>query len=123
MSTCFLLSEDRYFLNEPDLDVFFRVLYEGKAYIIYANTGSFKCYECGGVGHKRLTCPHKAGTSGETAGPSTAAENGTEDTLPPVVEKRDAQIVKQSENVTDNGHDEEVVAETEFNERVYRMMI
>ncbi len=81
-------------MNEPDLDVFFRVLYEGKAYMIYANTGSFKCYECGGVGHKRLTCPHKAGTSGETARPSTAAENGTEDTLPPVVEKRDAQIVK-----------------------------
>ncbi len=39
------------FLNEPDLDVSFRVLYEGKAYMIYANTGSLKCYECGGVGY------------------------------------------------------------------------
>ncbi len=44
-------------------------------------------------------------------GPSTAAVNGTEDALPPVVEKRDAQIVKQPESVTDNGYDEEVVAE------------
>ncbi len=67
--------------------------------------------------HKRLICPHKAGTSGETAGPSTAAVNGTEDALPPVVEKRDAQIVKQPESVTDNGYDEEVVAETELNEK------
>ncbi len=41
----------------------FRVLYEGKAYMIYANTGSLKCYKCGDVSHKRLTCPHKAGTS------------------------------------------------------------
>lgn len=104
------------FLNEPDLDVSFRVLYEGKAYMIYANTGSLKCYECGDVGHKRLTCPHKAGISGETAGPSTAAVNGAEDAVPPVVEKRDVQIVKQSESVTDNGHDEEVVAGTELNE-------
>ncbi len=43
--------------------------------------------------------------------------NGTEDAWPPVVEKRDAQIGKQSESVTDNGHDEEVVAETELNEK------
>ncbi len=90
------------FLNESDLDVSFKVLCEEKAYMIYANTGSLKCYKCGNVVQTRLTCPHKAGTSGETARPSTVAVNGTEDALSPVVEKRDAQIVKQSESVTDS---------------------
>ncbi len=52
------------FLNQPDLDVSFRVSYEGKTYIVYASTGSLKCFDCGYVGHKRSACPHKAGSSG-----------------------------------------------------------
>ncbi|KAK3558188.1 hypothetical protein QTP86_012377 [Hemibagrus guttatus] len=27
--------------------------------MIYASTGNMKCFECGDIGHKRLTCPHK----------------------------------------------------------------
>lgn len=40
------------FLNEPSIDVSFRVMLEGKAYMIYANTGSMKCFNCGDVSHK-----------------------------------------------------------------------
>ncbi len=47
------------FLNEQELDVSFRVWHEGRAYMIYANTGNMKCFECGDIGHKRLACPHK----------------------------------------------------------------
>jgi len=28
--------------------------------IVYANTGSMECFECGDIGHKRMACPHKA---------------------------------------------------------------
>lgn len=57
------------FLNVPELDVAFRVVHEGKSYMLYVNTGSLKCYECGEIGHKKLTCPHRAqvGPSGVTA--------------------------------------------------------
>jgi len=48
------------FLNQPELDVSFRVAHEGKTYVVYANTGSMKCFECGDIGHKRMACPHKA---------------------------------------------------------------
>ncbi|KAK3511259.1 hypothetical protein QTP70_034082, partial [Hemibagrus guttatus] len=27
--------------------------------MIYASTGNMKSFECGDIGHKRLTCPHK----------------------------------------------------------------
>lgn len=52
------------FLKQPELEVSFRVSHEGKTYMVYASTGSLKCFECGDVGHKRSKCPHKAGSSG-----------------------------------------------------------
>lgn len=91
------------FLEESNLVLnleSFRVLHEGKAYMIYANTGRMKCYECGDVGHKKLACPHKVGTSGDNARPSIAAvvANESEDGLPPVVEEEhDAHNVEQAE--------------------------
>lgn len=48
------------FLNQPELDLSFRVGHEGGKYVVYANTGSMKCFECGDIGHKRMACPHKA---------------------------------------------------------------
>lgn len=51
------------FLKQPELDVSFRVAHEGKTYMVYASTGSLKCFECGDVGHKRSKCPHKAGSN------------------------------------------------------------
>jgi len=31
------------FVNEPELDISIRVWYEGKWYMVYANSGSMKC--------------------------------------------------------------------------------
>jgi len=63
------------FLNEPELDISFKVMHKGKAYFIYANTGSMKCFECGDIGHKRHTCPHKAQVTEVEVRPSTSADN------------------------------------------------
>lgn len=42
------------FLNEPNLDISFRVIFNGKSYMLNANTGSMKCFECGDIVHKRF---------------------------------------------------------------------
>lgn len=100
------------FLNEPELDISFRVWHEGKAYMVYANSGSMKCFECGDVGHKRMACPHKAENSEETAGPSDAVDvaNGSETAKQSHAgETSDAQIHsdKQTDVVVDyNGDDD-----------------
>lgn len=48
------------FLNEPHLDISFKVWHENKPYTIFASTGPMRCFECGDVGHKRWGCPHKS---------------------------------------------------------------
>ncbi|KAL6459477.1 hypothetical protein MHYP_G00329490 [Metynnis hypsauchen] len=63
------------FLNEPALDISFRVSYEGRSYMLYASTGSMRCFECGDVGHERLICPHRARVS-EEAGPGSSGDEG-----------------------------------------------
>lgn len=45
--------------QERTLDISFRAQYKGKKILVYATTGNTKCFECGDVGHKRHTCPHK----------------------------------------------------------------
>ncbi len=58
------------------MDISFRVQHEGKSYMIYANTGSLKCYECRVIGHKKNVCPRKKQVEiNENA-------NGTEAVLP-----------------------------------------
>ncbi len=47
------------FLNAPTLNVSFRCVYEGKSYMLYANTGEMRCFECGAAGHVRLSCPQR----------------------------------------------------------------
>lgn len=42
------------FLDSTALDISFRVMYEGKSYMLYASTGSLKCFECGEIGHKKM---------------------------------------------------------------------
>ncbi|CAI5685842.1 unnamed protein product [Oreochromis niloticus] len=49
------------YLNDPSqtLEVSFKVRYENGLYTVYASAGSMKCFECGDVGHKRSSSPHK----------------------------------------------------------------
>ena len=49
------------FLDAPmqTLDVSFRVKHEEGFYMVYASSGSVKCFECGDAGHKRISCPHR----------------------------------------------------------------
>lgn len=54
------------FLNAPTLNVSFRCVYEGKSYMLYANTGELRCFECGSVGHVRLSCPQREEAVNET---------------------------------------------------------
>ncbi len=42
---------------ENTLDVSFRVRYEERTYMVYATTGSLRCFECGGLGHKKFALP------------------------------------------------------------------
>ncbi len=49
----FLSSQDR------SLEVSFRVKHEDNSYMVYASSESLKCFDCGDVGHKRFSCPHK----------------------------------------------------------------
>ncbi|KAK3562046.1 hypothetical protein QTP86_025228, partial [Hemibagrus guttatus] len=48
-----------YEAKENSLDISFCVKHDGRTFMIYASTGNMKCFECGDIGHKRLTCPHK----------------------------------------------------------------
>lgn len=58
-------------LDSPEnmLDISFHVRHEWRIYMIYASTGSTKSFECGDIGHKQLTCPHR--------GQKEVAANGT----------------------------------------------
>ncbi len=47
------------FLKEPTLDISFRIMDEGKSYMIYASTAGFKCFECVDIGHMQTACPNK----------------------------------------------------------------
>ncbi|XP_034401416.1 uncharacterized protein LOC117739233 [Cyclopterus lumpus] len=49
------------FLDSPTqtLEVSFRVKHLDGSYAVYASSGQIKCFECGDVGHKRFSCPHK----------------------------------------------------------------
>lgn len=64
------------FLSEPNMDVSFKVWYERKPRTLYASTGSMRCFECGDIGHKRFSCPHKE-QNNEEAEPSTSNQGGS----------------------------------------------
>ena len=51
----------------------FRVKYGDGHYMMYASSGSLKCFECGDVGHKRFSCPHKQQTD-EAAGDGSGVQ-------------------------------------------------
>ncbi|RXN23771.1 Homeobox goosecoid [Labeo rohita] len=65
--------------NDNILDINFRVKHEGGSYMVYATTGSVRCFECGDVGHKRLACPHKRTSAKSAAEPRVDASDNIED--------------------------------------------
>lgn len=81
------------FLSSPTktLDASFRVSYGENSYIVYASTETLWCFECGYIGHKRFSCPHKARNpegEGPSEGPSDKPQIVTEST-PQQLEKAD----------------------------------
>lgn len=94
------------FLSSPTktLDVSFRVSHGESSYIVYASTETLRCFECGDIGHKRYSCPHKdrnTGGEGPTEVLSDRPQTVTE-TTPQQPEKADIDTeVRQivSENI------------------------
>ncbi len=99
------------FLESASLDISFRVQHEGKSFMIYANTCSLKCYECGDIGHKKNVCPRKKQVEiNENA-------NGTEFVLP----SEEVQIIEAGNDQVDTEKKEDsncgAVQESESNVR------
>lgn len=97
------------FLTSPtqSLDVSFRVKHENGFYMVYASSGSMKCFECGDVGHKRSTCPHRHRASENVeaggaqpleadAGEGTSGQ-GEKETQPPKTSPSNANAFEKSE--------------------------
>ena len=84
------------FLTCPSqtLDVSFRVRHGEGNYMVYASSGSMKCFECGDVGHRRAACPHRpaggrtqtaavAGDEAAAVATANTAERRRSDSAPP----------------------------------------
>lgn len=99
------------FLDSTVLDISFRVLYEGKSLMLYARTGSLKCYECHEIGHKKNACPHKTNTESnesdnEKAGPSGSKENdGEKDSVGRCLDETEKKGDELETNETQNNQD------------------
>ncbi len=95
------------FLNAPTLNVSFRCVYEGKSYMLYANTGEMRCFECGAVGHVRLSCPQR-----EEVMKETGQNKDTNGSVEQIVEER---VENENQNVHNNKDVVSVGAERETN--------
>lgn len=95
------------FLNAPTLNVSFRCVYEGKSYMLYANTGEMRCFECGAVGHVRLSCPQR-----EEVMKETGQNKDTSGSVEQTVEER---VENENQNVQNNKDLVSVGAERETN--------
>lgn len=80
------------FLNAPTLNVSFRCVYEGKSYMLYANAGELRCYDCGAVGHVRLTCPQREEVTNETD-----TNGSAEQTMEEKVENEDQNVLNNKD--------------------------
>ena len=102
------------FLNCPaqTLDVSFRVKHGEGHYLVYASTGSMKCYECGDVGHKRTACPHRQAEGRPEPGPSGPAEERTHTGAPPDEEPAET-TAPPAETEAGEGHSRQVDSQAE----------
>ncbi len=65
--------------NDNTLDIYFHVKHDGGSYMVYATTGSVRCFECGEIGHKHLACPHNRTGAESAAGSRVDASYNIED--------------------------------------------
>ena len=64
------------FILEQSLEVSFRVKHSDGHHVVYANSGSMKCFECSDMGHKYLACSHRQRTEG-SAGAGNLVGSGS----------------------------------------------
>ncbi|KAF4092774.1 hypothetical protein AMELA_G00024270 [Ameiurus melas] len=56
------------------LDVNFKVKHSSNSYTVYATTERLRCFGCGEVGHKQLSCPCSAAQPGNSGGDTAGAQ-------------------------------------------------
>ena len=93
------------FLNpdSPTLDLTFRVRHGESSFVVFASTDSLRCFECGDVGHKKRSCPHKRSENASSEGQNKQAGEDTStgsdnpnNVVPNIVVREDGE--KQGEN-------------------------
>ncbi|RXN03394.1 Homeobox goosecoid [Labeo rohita] len=62
--------------------------------MLYASSGEMRCFECGSIGHVRLSCPHKEGVMNE-ASPSNDVNGRVEETVGEKVATEDQNVRKE----------------------------
>lgn len=68
-------------------------------------TGSMKCFKCGNIGHKRLSCPHKEREE-EEAGTSKVNNDGGEQVSESDGGNEGISAVLTQSNTNDDSNDE-----------------
>lgn len=68
------------FLDSPaqTLDISLRITHDNKSYMIYATTGSPRCFLCGDLGHIRVQCPKQPADSSSTGNANAGSEAANE---------------------------------------------
>lgn len=105
------------FLNDPSgvIELSFAVRHENRPYTLYVSSGSMKCFECGDVGHKRASCPHRARDERGEKAPSAGSETPAASEQPPglsgtEVAQAEAEMSSESQENND-GNNAEVESE------------
>ncbi len=97
----FLSSQDR------SLEVSFRVKHEDNSYMVYASSESLKCFDCGDVGHKRFSCPHKVRDELQSLAIASRAEESNGE---PQAIERNRQDTAQIDRVTEEVKEKDEVS-------------
>jgi len=86
------------FLNAPSktLEISFRIQHGDSSYMIFATTESMRCFDCGDLGHKRFTCPHKKQTENEVKDGNTEEHVDCSETIENRDKEKRLKITKET---------------------------
>ena len=92
------------FLNpdSPTLDLTFRVRHGESSFVVFASTDSLRCFECGDVGHKKRSRPHKSGENASSEGQNKQAGEDSDkpnSVIPKVVVGETEEKQRENESV------------------------